>query len=157
VEEKKFCRAVECIWICECIFKSGAVILTLIQYTVYRAETGLNDVPGKEKNPHPLVKVDELFPKLRRNNTKFHNADETAIVVIILKTDVFAMLRNIFLINVHGMNQNSPSQWPRGLRHKLSSLTRTLGSWVRIPLKAWLSVCIYSMFVLCVDRGLATG
>jgi hypothetical protein len=40
--------------------------------------------------------------------------------------------------------------WPRGLRHELSSLTRKLGSWVRIPLKAWLSVlvCVYSVFVL---------
>jgi hypothetical protein len=27
------------------------------------------------------------------------------------------------------------SQWPRGLRHELSSLVRKLGSWVRIPLK----------------------
>jgi hypothetical protein len=40
------------------------------------------------------------------------------------------------------------STWPRGLRHKLSSPARTLGSWVRIPLKAWMSVCIYSVFVL---------
>jgi hypothetical protein len=36
------------------------------------------------------------------------------------------------------------SQWPRGLRHKLSSIARTLGSWVRMPLKAWMSVCVYS-------------
>jgi hypothetical protein len=39
----------------------------------------------------------------------------------------------------------SRSQWPRGLRHELSSLPRTLGSWVRIPLKAWMSVCVYSV------------
>jgi hypothetical protein len=38
------------------------------------------------------------------------------------------------------------SQWPRGLRHKLSSLARTLASWVRIPLKTWMSVCVYSVF-----------
>jgi hypothetical protein len=45
-----------------------------------------------------------------------------------------------------------PSQWPGGLRHKLSSLTRTLGSWVRIQLQAWMSVCVYSVFVLfCVQ------
>jgi hypothetical protein len=43
---------------------------------------------------------------------------------------------------------NRRSQWPRGLRHKLSSLTRTLASWVRVPLKAWTSVCVYSVFVL---------
>jgi hypothetical protein len=40
------------------------------------------------------------------------------------------------------------SQWPRGIRHQLSSLARTLGSWVRIPLEAWMSV---------LGSGLATG
>jgi hypothetical protein len=30
----------------------------------------------------------------------------------------------------------SRSQWPRGLRHELSSLARTLGSWVGIQLEA---------------------
>jgi hypothetical protein len=34
------------------------------------------------------------------------------------------------------------------LRHELSSPARTLVSWVRIPLKAWMSVCIYPVFVL---------
>jgi hypothetical protein len=44
------------------------------------------------------------------------------------------------------------SQWPRGLRHELSSLARMLGSWVRIPFKAWMSVGFYSVFVLsCVQ------
>jgi hypothetical protein len=51
------------------------------------------------------------------------------------------------------------SQWPRGLRHKPSSPARTLGSWVRIPLGAWMfdvrlfCVCV----VLCVGSGLETG
>jgi hypothetical protein len=40
------------------------------------------------------------------------------------------------------------SQWPRGLRHEMSSPARTLGLWVRIPLKACMSVCVYSVFVL---------
>jgi hypothetical protein len=41
---------------------------------------------------------------------------------------------------------------PRGLRHELSSPAQTLGSWVRIPLKAWMSVCVYSVFMLsCVQ------
>jgi hypothetical protein len=40
------------------------------------------------------------------------------------------------------------SQWPRGLRHELSSLAPMLRSWTRIPLKAWMSVCVYSVFVL---------
>jgi hypothetical protein len=49
----------------------------------------------------------------------------------------------------------SPSQWPHGLRHEISSPTRTLESWFRIPLKAWMSVCVYSVFLL--GSGLATG
>jgi hypothetical protein len=40
------------------------------------------------------------------------------------------------------------AQWPHSIRHVLSSLARTLGLWVRIPLKAWMSVCVYSMYVL---------
>jgi hypothetical protein len=42
----------------------------------------------------------------------------------------------------------SRSQWPRGLRHEPSSPAQTLGSWVRIPLEAWMSACVYSVFVL---------
>jgi hypothetical protein len=40
------------------------------------------------------------------------------------------------------------SQCPSGLWRELSSLSRTLGSWVRIALKAWMSVSVYSVFVL---------
>jgi hypothetical protein len=35
-------------------------------------------------------------------------------------------------------------QWPRGLRHELSSPAKILGLWVRIPLEAWMFV-----FILC--------
>jgi hypothetical protein len=44
--------------------------------------------------------------------------------------------------------KESRSQWPRDLRHEPSSSARTLGSWVRIPLEAWMPVCLYSVFVL---------
>jgi hypothetical protein len=47
-----------------------------------------------------------------------------------------------------GERNGCRSQWPRGLRHEPSSPARTLGSWIRIPLKAWMSVCFYSVFVL---------
>jgi hypothetical protein len=40
------------------------------------------------------------------------------------------------------------SQWPRSLRHELSSPAQTLGSWARISLKAYMSMCFYSVFVL---------
>jgi hypothetical protein len=44
---------------------------------------------------------------------------------------------------------------PRGLKPELPSLARALGSWIRIPLKAWMSVCVYSVFVLsCVVAAL---
>jgi hypothetical protein len=44
------------------------------------------------------------------------------------------------------------SQWPHSIRHELSSPAQTLGSWFRIPLEAWMSVCVYSVFVLsCVQ------
>jgi hypothetical protein len=36
------------------------------------------------------------------------------------------------------------SQWPRSLRHELYSPVQTLGSLVRIPLEAWMFVCVYS-------------
>jgi hypothetical protein len=39
------------------------------------------------------------------------------------------------------------SQWPRGVRHELSSPAQTLASWVRIPLEAWMSVFVYSVCV----------
>jgi hypothetical protein len=38
--------------------------------------------------------------------------------------------------------------WPITVAaHELVSLDRTLGSWVRILLKAWMFVCVYSVFV----------
>jgi hypothetical protein len=46
------------------------------------------------------------------------------------------------------------SQWPRGLRHEMSSLARTLGPYVRIQLEAWMSVCVYSVFVLGISLAM---
>jgi hypothetical protein len=51
-------------------------------------------------------------------------------------------------------NVESRSQWTRDLRHELSSLVRTLRLWVRIPFKARMYVCIYSVFI---SSDLATG
>jgi hypothetical protein len=50
------------------------------------------------------------------------------------------------------------SQWPCALRHELSSLTRTLGLWVQIPLMAWMFVYLFCIcVVLCVGSSLAMG
>jgi hypothetical protein len=53
---------------------------------------------------------------------------------------------------------NAPTQWPRGLRHELSSFAWILGSWVRIPQESWMYVRVSFVFVLsCVGNGVATG
>jgi hypothetical protein len=49
----------------------------------------------------------------------------------------------------------SRSQWPRGLRHELSSPVRTLRLLVRIPIMAWKYVCVYSVFVYVAALPLA--
>jgi hypothetical protein len=41
---------------------------------------------------------------------------------------------------------------------RIVSFAPTLESWVRIPLMAWMSMCVYSVFVFsCVGSDLATG
>jgi uncharacterized membrane protein len=50
------------------------------------------------------------------------------------------------------------SLWPSRLRHEMPYLIPTLGAWVRIPLKVWVFVCVYYVFVLYrVGTRLATG
>jgi hypothetical protein len=54
------------------------------------------------------------------------------------------------------INNACRSQWPRGLRHEMSSSAQTLGSYVRIPLDV--PVWFYSASVpSCVGSGLLTG
>jgi hypothetical protein len=56
---------------------------------------------------------------------------------------------NVSYLGVHTRERKSigRSQWPRGLRP-----ARTLRSCVRISFKAWIFVCVYSVFVLsCVQ------
>jgi hypothetical protein len=47
------------------------------------------------------------------------------------------------------MYTSGRSRWPRGLRHELSSLVRTLGSWDRMPHKAWMFVQCAFFLYLC--------
>jgi hypothetical protein len=63
---------------------------------------------------------------------------------------------NVMSLDV--ITNNNQLQWPLGLRHEPSLPAQTLGSWVWIPFVAWISVCVYSVFVLfSVGRGLAKG
>jgi hypothetical protein len=70
-----------------------------------------------------------------------------------------ASLNKPYKINIP-VSPKCRSQWPRGLRHEPSSRARRLRSWVRIPLKTWMPVCVRLFcvcVVLCVGSGLATG
>jgi hypothetical protein len=56
------------------------------------------------------------------------------------------------------LNFADQSGRPRGLRHEPCSPAQTLRLWVRIPLETWMSVCVYSVFVLsCAGKGLIAG
>jgi hypothetical protein len=60
--------------------------------------------------------------------------------------------RNLCSKRAEGQNNvisysHSRSQWPHGLTHDLPSPAQTLVSWVQIPLKAWMFMCFYSVFV----------
>jgi hypothetical protein len=54
----------------------------------------------------------------------------------------------LYRIIWRGISSQCWSQWPCGLRYELSSLARKLVSRFRIPLKAWVSLGTYSVFVV---------
>jgi hypothetical protein len=67
----------------------------------------------------------------------------------------FSTRDSMFYLTLHDIGR---SQWPRGLRHEMSSPARTLQSWVWIPLKASICISVSSVFVLPrVGSGLASG
>jgi hypothetical protein len=64
-----------------------------------------------------------------------------------------------FFIILIGWSANCRSQWPRGLRHELSSPARNTGIMGSNPTRG-MDVCVRLFFVcalLCVCSGLATG
>jgi hypothetical protein len=71
---------------------------------------------------------------------------------------LYYILRKIEKDKIYQYQSIRRSQWPRRLRHELSSLARKLGSWFRIPLNALTFVCVCSVFVLSyAGSGLVTG
>jgi hypothetical protein len=71
------------------------------------------------------------------------------------------MRESLFMICQQQAAVISRSQWPRRLRHELSLLALAMRSWVRIPLKARMSLLRAIFFcicvVLCVGRGFETA
>jgi hypothetical protein len=89
------------------------------------------------------------LPLLRRDyiDSKPSNSVHSKVLCNYLFTNV-AFHSNIrFPEILSSKRHRRRSRWPRDL-----TLARTLGSCVRIPLKAWMFVCVYSVFVLsCVE------
>jgi hypothetical protein len=56
---------------------------------------------------------------------------------------------NILQLILKGNFISCRSRWSRGLNHELCSSARTQGSCVRIPLKAWMSVCAFILCLYC--------
>jgi hypothetical protein len=105
-----------------------------------RASVQAETLERKENRIYERKKITERKPKIR---TRLRSTEK-----------ITYWFQDFIIINYWSHR----SQWMRGLRHELSLLSRTLGSWVRITLKAWMSVCVYSMFVLsCIRSGLTTG
>jgi hypothetical protein len=77
------------------------------------------------------------------------------LVVAMEMNSASTELGTTFLSSIYEYNR---SQRPLGPRHGQSWPARTLGSWVRIPLKAWMSVHVLCVCaVLCAGSSLATG
>jgi hypothetical protein len=76
----------------------------------------------------------------------FHTAC-VGIFLIFLRTKLHMPSSNASLI-IGIKPKTSRSQWPRGLSHEPSSSARTMGLWIRIQIEAWMSLCVYSVFVL---------
>jgi hypothetical protein len=57
-------------------------------------------------------------------------------------------MTHIFMLKIFSKSFFCRSQWPRSLGHELSSPPQPLGLWIRVPLGAWISVCLYSVFML---------
>jgi hypothetical protein len=94
--------------------------------------------------------------RLKRDVCWFVYFIATIVLLILFYCDQFYLLKFVYMKSFPHIVLfslciifKSRSQWPSGLRHELSSLARTLGSWVRILLKGMdVCVCVYSVFVL---------
>jgi hypothetical protein len=91
--------------------------------------------------PHNLRCWESIFTRERQRQLSVRPSRGTSIT----SPECLPIRNKQFRVTVAS---NCRSQWPHGLRHESSSPARTLGSWVRIPLEVWMSVCVYSVFVL---------
>jgi hypothetical protein len=88
-------------------------------------------------------------------NSEPFRINKYATYSFLVHENIITGKNNIFLYYMLDVSQ---SQWSCSLMYELTLSDQTLGLWVRITLKTWMFVCVYSVFVLsCVDSGLVTG
>jgi hypothetical protein len=98
----------------------------------------IKPLPSNGRTRHNIYEEKDKVPLwlIKHNATKYRGFEVWIHLLLVLISTPYA---------------DGRSQRPRCLKHEMSSPARTLGSWVRIPLKAWMSVCVYSLCVCYVS------
>jgi hypothetical protein len=102
--------------------------------------------------PIPFEAWDDIYLCCLQNVAMWHTSVQIqlnnkhltiSVIAINLLTARLSLNKDVLLVHLR-------SKWTRGLRHELSSTAPTLRSWVRVPLVAWMFLCIYytCMFLL---------
>jgi hypothetical protein len=85
-----------------------------------------------------------------------YNEEHNNITLIAKTTRMVFLYKHIFVHDTNNLDlvwnvvdEIRQSQWPRDLRQEPSWPAPTLGSWVRISLDVWMSVCVYSVCRWC--------
>jgi hypothetical protein len=73
----------------------------------------------------------------------FENTWRTSLWIILLGIYTKVVMYKLILMSINAM-PITVAAWSKAW----ATLARTLGSWFRIPLEAWMSVCVYSVSVL---------
>jgi hypothetical protein len=119
--------------------------------------THSNEQGGQSPWPNPL-----LTASTRPTNRIYWDKQYNNRLSRLICSSVLTMtqLWQTFLIHFIA-NPSEPEHLkpliPRGLRQEMSSPARKLRSWVRIPLKACIFVCVYCVCVVLCSSGLAPG
>jgi hypothetical protein len=97
---------------------------------------------GESSSFRPPPQTNQMSPALySRRNTESRFVSAVGSYYVCCKLSLYEFALFIYI--------QRRSYWPPGLRHELSSLARTLGSWVRTPLKAWMCLCAFILCLRC--------
>jgi hypothetical protein len=102
----------------------------------------------QRKDTKPAIRIADIRTETSRIQVRNFSAWGKSQNVFNIKTGGNTISTAFWRIDMFLVANIRPRLGPRGLRHKSSSPAQTQGSWVRILLEAWMSVCVYSVFVL---------